>query len=506
MKYLLSILLFAAFSVGATSFTEFYCDANGGTNINSGDSTNFVADYTSLAGNWTAASSTFTPTDGSYPANTNTIAQYRWASVVISGSTNLVQTSKGGYVARVLTINSGQNGTIVLSANALAGTAPGNQTGTAELRVGGAWRGPYGSTGFGNVQFPFSFIATTATNAPQNMPRVNFRNAATYNVTAAMTHSSAGPILFQGMTASPGDLGKATIDGGTSGNYYTVLTISGSGNDFADLIFSHQGGTSSTVDAIIANQPRNTFLRCVSHDMRGTGFSVSANTIMVECEAYACNAGNVAGKGGFVGSGAPVYFMRCISHDNSSANAPGFVLSSGAILLNCIAYANGSSGVSITSGETLPCVFAGCDFFDNNASGLDSAATAEIPLIIQNCNFVSNSVYGVTSSGSSLRNGFMLNNGFGSGTMANQTADVAPNMGGINEIGSVTYGANQTPWVSPTTGNFSINLTSAKSAGRGLFTQGGTTGSTVAFPDIGAGQASDTNTTATAGGSYTFAQ
>ncbi len=45
-----------------------------------------------------------------------------------------------------------------------------------------------------------------------------------------MTHNKSGPIVFQGYTASAGDGGKSTIDGGT---YYAVVY-----SDDGDAIFN----------------------------------------------------------------------------------------------------------------------------------------------------------------------------------------------------------------------------------------------------------------------------
>ena len=83
-----------------------------------------------------------------------------------------------------------------------------------------------------------------------------------------------------------------------------------------------------------------------------------------------------------------------------------------------------------------------------------------------------------------------MNCGFGAGTSANTsgttttTAQVA-----FDITGSVTYASNAIPWVDAPNGDFRITLTTAKGAGRGVFTQtqSSYTGA-IGYPDIGAGQ------------------
>lgn len=506
MRYLISLFLLVAWSVGATSFTEFYCDANiASTNLNSGDTTNAAPDYISVAGNWNGTD-TFTPTDGTFPANSNAyFVAGRWASVVVSTSTNLVQAgSKGGWISKILTINSGANGTIVLSTTAFAGTAPSSQTGTAELRVGGAWHGPYGTAGLTTIPFPFGFIANTATNGSQRITRVNFRNGATYSVLAAMTHSLAGPMRFQGMTASPGDGGKATFDaGGLTGSSIIILTISGAAIDAEDFIFSNNGDT-GTANGLFINAARNCWRRVVVHDIRGHGFVSAGGGVVEECEAYACNKSNTANTGGFNSTASTAtVFNRCYSHDNAGSLNDGFVLADRTVCLNCISESNGRNGFTSTI-ATSQLVLIGCDSYNNGAGGY-YAFGANGSFYMENCNFVKNGTFGITNNTAGYRSGNIINCGFGAGTMTNTLGGIYEGNWVINEVDNVTYPNDQSPWVDPDNQNFNITLSNAKSTGRGAFTQSQTGAGTIAHLDIGAGQAADTNSTPTPV-SYTFAQ
>lgn len=500
MKYLILFCVFAVFSVGATTFTEFYCDANiVSTNINSGDTTNASPDYTSLAGNWNQGTSTFTPTDGTFPANSNAyFTTLRWASVVVSTSTNLTQAgSKGGYIAQIATINSGQNGTIVLSTTALSGTAPGNQTGTAELRVGGAWHGPYGSSGLVTIQHPFDFIATTATNSPYSMPRVNFRNGASYSIVAGLTQTPNGPLRFQGMTATPGDRGKATFDGGT-GTGYAMMNANGNNTDWVDLIFYRNGST--TANGIMPVSGSGVRVdRCVFRDAMNYGLQGAA--IVSESEAYGCNRAANNNIGAFH---ACNIVINCVSHDNVTGGC-GFSGNTGASFINCISYGNNDAGFVFT-GSSGYIALIGCDAYNNTGPGLKFSGAGSVNCYLKNCNFVKNGGAAVTNAVTNLKFGYVSNCGLGSGAAANTAGDFPIAVVNLETNSLVTYASGQTPWNAPSTSDFRITLTAAKSQGLSAFTQSTLSPQyTVGYSDIGAAQASDTNS-ASSGGSYTFSQ
>src|SRR3990167_1101940 len=220
------------------AFTEFCC-RSGGSNLNggalaSGAEPSTTAVYTCINSNWDGTS-IFTPTDGSTPASSVTVGDF--ASVYLDAAAVAV------YVSRVTVVAAGVNGAITLSTTAKSGTAPTVGATGRSIKVGGAWKGPNAAEGF-----PFNFINEACTNSSDNPVRVNFKNDASYSITAAMTHTLIGPTFFQGYTSAFGDLGKATIDGGTSGASYVLLTFSGNGTARCyglDLIFQNNGATGS---------------------------------------------------------------------------------------------------------------------------------------------------------------------------------------------------------------------------------------------------------------------
>src|SRR3990167_7616154 len=245
------------------SFTNF-CFRSGFSNLNAGTLTGnttepgTAASFTYASGNWVQATGVFTVASGD-PASDG-VAVGDFASVYADGSTVT------GFVGRITARDAT---TITVSSTAISGTKPTDGTGDRTLKVGGAWLGPNAASGF-----PFNFIAEACTNAADNPVRVNFKNDATYSITAAMTHTLIGPTFFQGYTTAYGDLGRATIDGGTAGASYVLLTFSGSGTAMCfglDLIFQNNGATGSANGVNWGNDTRAFPQRCVFSNVRGAG-------------------------------------------------------------------------------------------------------------------------------------------------------------------------------------------------------------------------------------------
>jgi hypothetical protein len=465
------------------SYTEFFADASGGGasnmnggGINGGGIPTAAAAYTSTNGNWSTVTNIFTPTDGSTPANSVNVGDF--ASVYIDGATTPV------YLARVTAVAAGANGGITLSSTAKSGTAPTTSANTRSIKVGGVWLGPNGTK-----QHPFDLITTSLTNSAGDIPRVNFKTGTNYAVTAGITQSGSGPLVFQGYTTSAGDGGRAVIDGGTSGASYIVLILSGgNGTTLADFIVQHNGATGS--QAGLSLQATLCFVRnVIVNNVVGDGFVVQSNTgnVLIECEAYACNTSNTASKAGFDVTIQATTLIRCYAHDNTGSNSIGFrVNARGISLIQCIADTNGSHGIAFTGGNLLMNV-VNCDLYNNTGDGINIGTATEL-VYIENCNFIKNGGYGINASGAGGY-GLIFNCGYGSGSQVN-TSGTTHTLGGIAESGAVTYASGVTPWNAPVTGDFTITLAAANGAGRGAFTEtDGTNTGTVGKPDIGAAQA-----------------
>lgn len=495
MRFLIALILFVCLGAGATTFTEFWVQPTGG-NTNSGHTADDSATFSAVSGNWTNATLKF------FKSGLNPVAggvtNGAWAALSLTAFPTNAQ-----YDA-IVTGADDTADTITLSSLAFMGTNPGNNVGGMSIRVGGAWKGPTTNTMVNGGGFPFNFAVGTATNATAIFPRVNFKSGTTYNVASSITHATVGPLRFEGYTSTPGDGGKALIDGGATGTSYTVFNLNAVNVDLINFIFDHNGN-SGTTRAIGISTSENLIRGVVVRNMYYSGFSISGAVQLEECEVYGCNAANAANEGGLRNAGAGSRFIRCYLHDNTGANASGVVNTVDGLYVNCIFESNGKDG--ITSSATTGVGFYGCDFYNNTSSGIDLTAGSGAYLYMENCNFIKNGTYGINSSGSALRNGEVLSCWWGTGTSTNSSGNIAT-LGGIFVDNINLYATDVLPWTDAPNGDFRINLTAAKSVGRGVFTQAAINSptNTVAFPDVGAAQSPSTNAAAVSGGSYTFSQ
>ena len=459
------------------SFTEFCC-RSGGSNLNAGTRTGNStepgtgADLTYASGNWVASTGVFTPASGDPVADGVAVGDF--ASVYADGAT--VTGFVGRVTARTTT-------TITVSLTAKAGTAPTDGTGTRTLKIGGAWQGPNGSSGF-----PFTLDFANATNSSSHLPRINFKNDADYSITANIANATTYTVL-QGYTTSYGDGGKAVLKSPNNATSFTLLTINQDGTSIVDSIFKENGNAGALHGLQLGGPPnRVKVFRCVAHSIRGNGFHVSwpfdGRPLLVECEAYDCNGSNTSNFGGFYADNSTMTCIRCISHDNTQH---GFSHLSGQarllILINCISDTN--TGVGIFGFTDNAHVIINCDLYNNTSHGI-SLGSLGATSYIENCNFIKNGGWGINRA-----NNFpaiIRNNAFGSGTQANTSGKISSTVSLI-ETGTIDYPSDAIPYVDAPNGDFSITLAEAKNAGRGAYTQtqSGYAG-TVGYPDIGAAQ------------------
>jgi hypothetical protein len=445
------------------AFTELYVQPTG-SNLNAGSTTADVAAYTATNGNWSSTTGVFTPTSGNPSLS---VAVGDFCSVYPDAAT------VGVFVARVTAVSAT---TITLSTTAKAGTAPTTAATGISLKAGGAWQGPNGAIGF-----PFGFIQSTLTNAAGDYPRIS--GTGTSNITAALTHANAGPITFQGRTSVPGDGGKWTIDGGTSGASFVLLTLNAFRLQLIDVILQNNGATGNA-NGLNVSSAYVSVGRTIVHDVRGTGINMVATSYAEECEAYACNQSNSANLAGISNGGGTC--VRCVAYDNAGSSGNGIVLTgSGPVVDHCISAFNGNIGFNVTGGSSLVQVL-GCNCYSNTSDGL--RITSFGPCLVESSNFVKNGGYGVSFTSAVNALGLIRNCGFGSGTQAN-TSGQTNNLGATVVSGTITYPAGVTPWADPANGDFRTALAAAKGVGRGAFTQTAPgRGGTVGYPDIGAAQ------------------
>ncbi len=446
--------------------------------MNGGSSASGAATYSATNGGWNSGTGVFTPTAGN-PSLSVTVGQT--ANVYVDGATTPV------FIGRVTNVSST---TVTVSLTAASGTAPSTSATARSIKVGGVWKGPNGA-----VFFPFDFITNALTNASSDPPRVNFKNAATYNITAAMTHSNGGQITFQGYTSSAGDGGRATFDGGTSGASYALLTVSGNLCRFVDLIFQNNGASGSA-SGFTVSADRTLCDRLVAHAVRGAGFRVDSSIrpiVFRECEAYACNQSNTANLGGFVSnaSAGAVLFLRCVAHDNTGGNNNGFVSDDGSVnqvaFIDCVADTNGASGILMVNNAAVGSLVSGCTLYNNGGDGVLVQIAAVF--VVENCVFVSNAGYGLNYTGT------VVSPAVTSNAFLSNTSGPTNGINASYVTGSVTLSGD--PFVDAANGDFDLNSTAGagaacRGAGRGSFTQTAAsyTG-TLSVPDIGASQHPD---------------
>lgn len=471
-RFALSVALLFAFTVNAFgAYTEFCC-RSGGSNLSAGSRNGGSTepgtspDFTYASGTWVNATGVFTLASGN-PV-TDGVAVGDFASVFPDAAT--VTPFVGRVTARDAT-------TISVSLTAKAGTAPPDGTTNTTLRIGGAWKGPNGA-----VNFPFGFIENTLTNSSGDFPRINFKNDASFTVSAAVAHANAGPTRWMGYTTTYGDGGKWTLD--ANGGNFVILTLSGANNSFIDAIITNNA--TGSVSGFTVSGAECLITRTVVNTVRNSGFVVSGTDCQLkECEAYGCNTGNSASHAGFTFStNTGIRAIRCISHDNLNQ---GFRTTVASIYERCVADTNTADGFFLSTNNSG--TLQNCDAYNNGGDGVDLGNGTAAIFTLESCNFVKNGGWGINGSGAGSRNGSVVKCGFGSGTQVNTSGD-ATGLSAMffdTAVDKIVYAADSTPWMDPANGDFRVSLAAAKGTGRGGFTQTQTGYSgTTSAPNIGA--------------------
>src|SRR5437667_2887639 len=144
------------------TFTNFACRASG-SNLNAGTRTGnttvpgTAAALTYASGTWVQSTGVFTVASGN--PSTDGLVAGDFASVYPDAATVTP------FVGRV-TASSAT--TITVSLTAKMGTAPVDGTTNTTLKIGGAWKGPNGTSAF-----PFNLVDLSLTDAAGDFPRVN---------------------------------------------------------------------------------------------------------------------------------------------------------------------------------------------------------------------------------------------------------------------------------------------------------------------------------------------
>jgi hypothetical protein len=466
------------------AFQEFYVETTG-SNLNGG-STPGPAKLVLTGRDWDGTS-LLTCQDGD---DLSGIAVGDFASILVDGASGDTP-----FIARVTAIdNTAPGKSITVSTTARCGTPPTSGTGTRTIRVGGAWAGPNGSSGF-----PFSFLTGAAVDASSNFPRANIRSGTDYTITAGITRNVAGPVVFQGYTTTPGDGGKATIRN-THTSSITMILLSSAGvlTRLADLILDGGGaaltGANSGVSVAAA---RCSLSRITVRNQNGYGFRLQNNAaypgiLVTECEVHTLG---VNGYGYWAEGIGLTVFNRCIAH----GVAFGYVLSGSGMATRCIADRCTSIGYDLTGDVAI---LQHCEAHNTQGTGhgfRSSVGSTNRSHFLENCNAVLNAGNGLHVTGASAASCIILVRNCGH--YGNSAGWVGGTTTGILELGTIAY--SSTPYTNagtsaaPRAGNFCLTG-QALQAGRIAFQQDPTVYSSAigtCAVDLGAAERASTGAT-----------
>jgi hypothetical protein len=422
--------------------------------------------YDGIAGTLRAS-----PSFESQSAGTTSFSDAQGNTWTVGAAASIVAATTAGLVAKITARDAT---TITVSSTIRFG---GVTTGTRDCRVGGAWAGPGGTSGF-----PLTFASGGATTSF----RINLKNDQTYNITSHIDVRTAGPGIIQGYTSSFNDRGRFTLDGGTSGASYDLLSFTGTNWQLWDFVVQNNGATGNE-EGLSGVGTGTIFGRGKVQNIRRVGIELSGSQVYVrDVEVTNCNISGAGGSAA-VRINAGCVMERCYVHDNTPAAIPGIRVNGTGDLVtifDSIIESNGNNGLDLAGNGGAVYLF-NCDFYANGGDGVAVSGTSGTSrLVAENCNFVLNGGYGVDASGAGQRTGRLVNCGFGSGAAANTSGTVNA-LRGIDEEGTITYASGVTPWADPAAGNFTVTLAAAKDAGRGNLP---TAGVTTSAPVVGAAQ------------------
>lgn len=321
------------------------------------------------------------------------------------------------------------------------------------------------------------------------------KSSATYNETLTFrsTGTATSFVRWEGYSTTPGDNGRATIEGG---NTRASCVRVNNCNYNVMLNFVLQGPTSEAIH--YNDQASNAFfINC--RILKGSGTSPSSinsggfadfNPTLIGCEIS-----GFTGPG--TGSGTKVNPDRvefCVIHDNTGAGIyVGGFRQLGPVNNNII-YSNGGKGIEISGSATVES-FYNNTIYNNTSDGIYIDGGSDGQVSISNNIIVSNGGYGINVANAPSGSTFVFSdkNFFYSNTSGeiNNTARVIQYMPNVTLTGS--------PFTSAGSGDFSLNNT----AGAGASVRSANpynsfpTGLTVSYLDGGAVQKSGGSTAAT---------
>lgn len=445
-------------------WTEFYCNAATGSNMNGGSDENTSPSYSATNGGWDSGTGVFTPTSGD-PSASVTVGQF--AHVFTDGSTTPT------FVGRVTAVDST---TVTVSTTAKSGTAPTTAANGISINVGGVWKGPNTTE-----NWPATGTSSTMTNAAGEAVRINLKNNSTYDVTQGSSFNG-GSNQFWGYTTTPGDGGYAQIRGAASGGT-NVLLAGMTSAAFRNIHFTRHLGNNACY--LVNNAVSSlTFIFCRFSSFGGHIITTSGGGNGISairfCEFWDWNVSAGSNRYALGIGSTTTAIENCVFANSTHSSGTAAINASGSTTVrNCIFTNCGGNAISSSSALFV----YDCDFYNNANNGISMSGTNGA--IINNCNFISNGAWGITSSGN--RSLQLMGNAYGAGTQANTsgTYNLSSESGCVIED-TVTYANDVTPWNDPDNEDFTVVLAATKNTGFKPipFSQGTLTN----YPNIGASQ------------------
>lgn len=462
------------------AFTEFYCIPISGSNTNAGSTTAPPVLVTS-GGGWTSGSITTAPFYSCTGTQDISMITPGMFGAISTGSCNRV------VVLGLITGTQEAGKRILFHDIKLLGRIQTMSGVNVRLAVGGPWEGP-GPTGgpTSSAGFPFNFISGMMTNLSGDMVRVNLQNSTQYNITGYnLTTVNRGPLVVQGYSNIPGDLGRATLASSGHG----LFTIGGLCRSWSlhDLIFTDNGTTGAS--ALFTTSVAGILLnRCKFSNARLDGIQCNQNGVMVECEVTNWNrSGNVnrfaiANFTNFI-----INIDRCYIHDATGVNACGVSSVIDLNMTNSIIARIGGDAVRSGS-QPSTCFISHNDFYKIGRDVFANVQTAQGGVtVIKNNNFIECSGFAYNERGAVITGPIIIqNNIWGSGTYG-MMSGVHNGLSGVVEIGITQLPSGQIPWNNPNLDDFTLSHPSLIFAGRGQFNTS-TGNAIISYPNIGSMQ------------------
>lgn len=263
--------------------------------------------------------------------------------------------------------------------------------------------------------------------------------------------SSRGDGTHAAITTSTGSINMLNIDNvdGFEFNYIDLSntagspldTITGPSTDISlNIVFNHCSVTGGRIGMI--GYLDLTMRDCEIKNMSNDGLRCNYNTTLLGCRIHGSTGANGVSFSSNNSIPATLIMYKCMVYANAQQGIVdnGTVARRQFIILNCVSYGNGDSGIQLQS--------------QTSGAGVASG-------IIINTISYGNGQYGIQfqtllTTGNALNEIIMLNNALGGNTSGNKSSSTPPAIGEVSLTGN--------PFTNVSTGDFTLNNTAGAGA------------------------------------------